>query len=68
MVIITMLQTEQLQTLQAIILFTNKFIDIIFNIFRCQSSMAMQFSIVIELFTVCRFIEIYRKIKRISET
>lgn len=45
-----MLQTEQLQTLQAIILFTNKFIDIIFNIFRCQSSMAMQFSIVIELF------------------
>ena len=64
-----MLQTEQLQTLQAIILFTNKFIDIIFNIFRCQSSMAMQFSIVIELFyTVCRFIEIYRKIKRISET
>ena len=29
MVIITMLQTEQLQTLQAIILFTNKFIDII---------------------------------------
>ena len=47
---ITMLQTEQLQTLQAIILFTNKFIDIIFNIFRCQSSMAMQFSIVIELF------------------
>ena len=67
MVIITMLQTEQLQTLQAIILFTNKFIDIIFNIFRCQSSMAMQFSIVIELF-LCRFIEIYRKIKRISET
>ena len=51
MVIITMLQTEQLQTLQAIILFTNKFIDIIFNIFRCQSSMAMQFSIVIELFS-----------------
>lgn len=63
-----MLQIEQLQTLQAIILFTSKFKDIIFNIFKCQSSMAMQFSIVIELFfyEVCRFIKIYRKTKQIS--